>query len=67
MDKEEFDKLKAELEKPINFAGLVESGALIKKGKSYYIGSKDLIPDYVSKKIKAIEQNRNGLKVTFYR
>jgi len=45
----------------------VETGALIQKGKSYYLGNKDLLPEYVSKKIKSLEQNKNGLKVTFYK
>ncbi|MFW9646751.1 hypothetical protein V3H47_24395, partial [Vibrio parahaemolyticus] len=44
---------------------LVASGALIQKGKSYYLGNKDLLPKYVSRKIKSMEQNRNGIKVTF--
>lgn len=67
MDREEFERLKGELEKPIDFESLVESGALIQKGKSYYLGNKDLLPEYVSKKVKSLEQNKNGLKVTFYK
>ena len=57
--------MKEELKKPIDFDDLVQSGALIQKGKSYYMGNKDLLPDYVSKKISSIEQNKNGLKLTF--
>lgn len=57
--------MKEELKKPIDFDALVQSGALIQKGKSYYMGNKDLLPDYVSKKIRSIEQNKNGLKLTF--
>ncbi|BCV44516.1 hypothetical protein TUM17379_15340 [Shewanella algae] len=67
MNREEFERLKEELEKPIDFESLVETGALIQKGKSYYLGNKDLLPEYVSKKIKSLEQNKNGLKVTFYK
>ncbi|MFT0139534.1 hypothetical protein ACEK07_35325 [Alcanivoracaceae bacterium MT1] len=40
---------------------------LIQKGKYYYLGNKGLLPEYVSKKIKSFEQNKNGLKVTFYK
>ncbi|EGQ9283810.1 hypothetical protein ACEV9E_00265 [Vibrio parahaemolyticus] len=65
MDKKEFLALSEELAKPINFEELVASGALIQKGKSYYLGNKDLLPKYVSRKIKSMEQNRNGIKVTF--
>ncbi|PWW34574.1 hypothetical protein DFO83_111101 [Idiomarina loihiensis] len=67
MSREEFESLKEELEKPIDFESLVDTGALIQKGKSYYLGNKDLLPEYVSKKIKTLEQNKNGLKVTFYK
>lgn len=67
MNREEFERLKEELEKPINFESLVETGALIQKGKSYYLGNKDLLPEYVSKKVKSLEQNKYGLKVTFYK
>lgn len=65
MDIEEINIMKEELKKPIDFDDLVQSGALIQKGKSYYMGNKDLLPDYVSKKIRSIEQNKNGLKLTF--
>ncbi|HDM8188290.1 MULTISPECIES: hypothetical protein [Vibrio] len=65
MDKKEFLALSEELAKPIDFDELVASGALIQKGKSYYLGNKDLLPKYVSRKIKSMEQNRNGIKVTF--
>ncbi|EGR1755050.1 hypothetical protein ACWO0M_004659 [Vibrio parahaemolyticus] len=65
MDKKEFLALSEELAKPINFEELVASGALIQKGKSYYLGNKDLLPKNVSRKIKSMEQNRNGIKVTF--
>lgn len=67
MNREKFETLKEELEKPIDFESLVETGALIQKGKCYYLGEKDLLPEYVSKKIKSLEQNKNGLKVTFYK
>jgi len=67
MSREEFERLKEELEKPIDFESLVDTGALIQKGKSYYLGNKDLLPEYVSKKIKTLEQNKNGLKVIFYK
>lgn len=67
MNREEFERLKEELEKPIDFESLVEIGALIQKGKSYYLGNKDLLPDHVSKKVKSLEKNKNGLKVTFYK
>ncbi|AIL70743.1 TPA: hypothetical protein NGR42_004646 [Vibrio parahaemolyticus] len=67
MDRKEFLELSAELAKPINFDELVASGALIQKGKSYYIGNIELLPKYVSRKIKSTEQNRNGVKVTFYK
>ena len=67
MNREEFNRLNEEFKRPINFDDLVKSGALKKKGKTYYIGSKDLLPKYVSKKIKSIEKNRNGVKVTFYK
>ncbi len=67
MDREGYEKLKEDLEKPIDFESLVKSGALIQKGKSYYLGNKDLLPEYVSKKINSIEQNKNGVKVTFYK
>lgn len=65
MNIEEINRMKEELKKPIDFDALVQSGALIQKGKSYYMGNKDLLPDYVSKKIRSIEQNKNGLKLTF--
>jgi|GEM_PF-4832771 len=41
MNREEFERLKEELEKPIDFESLVDTGALIQKGKSYYLGNKD--------------------------
>jgi hypothetical protein len=67
MDREEFLKLSEKLAKPIDFDELESSGALIKKGKCYYLSNKDLLPSHVSRKIKSIEQNRNGIKVTFYK
>jgi len=67
MNKEEIDKLREELSNPIDYEALVRSGALIQRGKSYYLGDKDLLPDYVGKKIKSLEQNANGVKVTFYK
>jgi hypothetical protein len=51
----------------LTFYALVQSGALVQKGKSYYLGQKDLIPEYVSNKIKTLGQNKNGMKVTFYK
>ncbi|WP_273047530.1 hypothetical protein [Pseudoalteromonas sp.] len=67
MKKSEFDERLREIKQPINFDELVKSGALIQKGQSYYIGNKNLIPRIVSDKIKSIAQNRNGVKVTFYK
>jgi hypothetical protein len=67
MNKNELDKRMEVLKRPIDFDALVQSGALIQKGKSYYLGLKDLIPEYVSNKIKTIEKNKNGMKVTFYK
>lgn len=67
MSRNEYLKLSKEFAEPINFDELVASGALIQKGKSYYLGDKDLLPKNVSKKIKSIAQNRNGVKVTFYK
>lgn len=65
MDIEKINRMKEDLKKPIDFDALVQSGALIQKGKSYYMGNKDLLPDFVSMKIKSIEKNKNGLKLTF--
>lgn len=65
MDIDEIDRMKEDLKRPIDFDALVDTGALIKQGKSYYMGNKDLLPYYVSKRIKSVEQNRNGLKLTF--
>lgn len=67
MNKDDLDKGMEELRRPIDFDDLVHSGALIQKGKSYYLGVKDLIPKYVFNKIKNIEQNKNGMKVTFHK
>ncbi|NOH97792.1 hypothetical protein [Vibrio sp. 99-70-13A1] len=65
MDRKEYLALSEELAKPIDFDELVAIGALTQKGKSYYLGNKELLPKYVSRKIKSMEQNRNGMKVTF--
>jgi hypothetical protein len=65
VDRDEFLQLSKELAEPINFDELVSSGALIQKGKSYYLGNKDLLPTAVSRKIKSIGQTKNGMKVTF--
>ncbi len=67
MSRDECLKLLKEFAEPINFDELVASGALIRKGKSYYLGDKDLLPKNVSQKIKSIVKNRNGIKVTFYK
>jgi len=67
MNKDELDKRMEELKRPIDFDALVHSGALVQKGKSYYLGANDLIPEYVKSKIKSLEQNKNGMKVTFYK
>ena len=67
MTREEYLKIKEELERSIDFEALIENGALIKKGKQIYIGNMNLLPEYVSKKIKTICQNKNGMLVTFYK
>ncbi|KRW59404.1 hypothetical protein [Pseudomonas sp. TTU2014-080ASC] len=67
MDINEFKQLRDEFKKPVDFKTLVDNGALIQKGQSYYIGKMNLIPEYVTKKIKSLEKNRYGLKVTFYK
>jgi hypothetical protein len=67
MSKDEYLKLSKELAKPINFEELVRSGALIQKGKSYYLGKKDALPRHVTGKVKSLEQTKNGMKVTFYK
>lgn len=42
----------------------MNSGALIQKGKSFYLGNKELLPEYVSKNMKYIEQ-KMALKLYF--
>lgn len=48
--REEYLKIKEELERPIDFEALIEKGALIQKGKQFYIGNMNLLPEYFSKK-----------------
>ncbi|SBO11669.1 hypothetical protein VME0621_03805 [Vibrio mediterranei] len=67
MSKEEFDAISKELAEPIDFDELVASGALKKSGKSYYLCNQDLLPKHVRRKIKSLEQNKLGIKVTFYK
>ena len=65
--REEYLKIKEELERPIDFEALIEKGALIQKGKQFYIGNMNLLPEYVSKKIKAMSKNKHGMLITFYK
>jgi len=52
---------------PIDFNKLVEEGALKKIGQSYYINNLQKIPSQVSYMVSAIEKNKNGFKLTFYK
>ncbi|MBP6860769.1 MAG: hypothetical protein KBC57_00245 [Neisseriaceae bacterium] len=53
------------LKQPIEYDELLRVGALKQKGKSYYIVDINLIPKNIQRKIKTLETNKNGLKVTF--
>ena len=67
MSQDEYTELYRDLSKPINYEELISSGALIKKGNSYYIVNYELLPEYATKKIKELSQTKNGAKVMFYK
>lgn len=51
---------------PLDIQALIDDGLIIQKGKEYYINcSPEELPESASRRIIAIETNRNGTKVTF--
>lgn len=74
MTPEEIERISKEMAKvahihatPIDFDKLIKEGLLRKVGRSYYTDNIHGLPENVSKKIKALTNTKQGIRLTFHK